>query len=163
LENAGSHLDVRPHPRVLAALSACSGVGVGTVVSPAIGPPVANLTGSRVLGRVNATVLSACIAGILLARGASAVVADGHLRACLVAAGRVRLLWRTHSELRAAALHQAGIGRTLEEHVEILRQTVPVGRVGGPYDIARAVAFFTDEDAGFNTGQTLYVSGGPHG
>lgn len=54
-------------------------------------------------------------------------------------------------------------GRTLEEHVEALRQTVPVGRVGTPYDIARAVAFFTDEEADFVTGQVLYVSGGPHG
>ncbi len=54
-------------------------------------------------------------------------------------------------------------GRSLEEHVEALRQTVPVGRVGTPYDIARAVAFFADEDAGFVTGQVLYVSGGPHG
>jgi 3-oxoacyl-[acyl-carrier protein] reductase len=55
------------------------------------------------------------------------------------------------------------LGRTLEEHVEILRQTVPVGRVGTPHDIARAVAFFTAEDADFVTGQVIYVSGGPHG
>lgn len=55
------------------------------------------------------------------------------------------------------------LGRTLDEHVEILRRTVPVGRVGTPYDIARAVAFFTDDDADFITGQVLYVSGGPHG
>ena len=54
-------------------------------------------------------------------------------------------------------------GRTLEEHVEALRLTVPVGRVGTPHDIARAVAFFTDDDADFVTGQVLYVSGGPHG
>jgi 3-oxoacyl-[acyl-carrier protein] reductase len=54
-------------------------------------------------------------------------------------------------------------GRTLEEHVELLRQTVPVGRVGTPHDIARAVAFFAAEDADFVTGQVLYVSGGPHG
>ena len=54
-------------------------------------------------------------------------------------------------------------GRTLDEHVEALRQTVPVGRVGTPHDIARAVAFFTDEEADFVTGQVLYVSGGPHG
>lgn len=53
--------------------------------------------------------------------------------------------------------------RTLEEHVEALRLTVPVGRVGKPHDIARAVAFFTDEEADFVTGQVLYVSGGPHG
>jgi 3-oxoacyl-[acyl-carrier protein] reductase len=54
-------------------------------------------------------------------------------------------------------------GRSLEEHVEALRQTVPVGRVGTPDDIARAVAFFAAEDADFVTGQVLYVSGGPHG
>ncbi len=54
-------------------------------------------------------------------------------------------------------------GRSLEEHVELLRQTVPVGRVGTPHDIARAVAFFAAEDADFVTGQVLYVSGGPHG
>ncbi len=55
------------------------------------------------------------------------------------------------------------LDRTLEEHVEILRQTVAVGRVGTPHDIARAVAFFTAEDADFVTGQVIYVSGGPHG
>ncbi len=54
-------------------------------------------------------------------------------------------------------------GRSLEDHVEALRQTVPVGRVGTPYDIARAVAFFTDAEADFVTGQVIYVSGGPHG
>ncbi|HYJ68592.1 MAG TPA: SDR family NAD(P)-dependent oxidoreductase [Nocardioidaceae bacterium] len=55
------------------------------------------------------------------------------------------------------------LGRTLDQHVEALRRTVPVGRVGTPHDIARAVAFFADEDADFITGQVLYVSGGPHG
>jgi 3-oxoacyl-[acyl-carrier protein] reductase len=55
------------------------------------------------------------------------------------------------------------LGRSMEEHVEALRSTVPVGRVGTPADIARAVAFFTHDDADFVTGQVIYVSGGPHG
>jgi len=55
------------------------------------------------------------------------------------------------------------LGRSLDEHVEALRLTVPVGRVGTPYDIARTVAFFADDAADFITGQILYVSGGPHG
>ncbi|MGW5877752.1 3-oxoacyl-ACP reductase FabG [Nocardiopsis terrae] len=38
---------------------------------------------------------------------------------------------------------------------------IPVQRVGGPEDIANAVAFFTGEDAGFVSGQVLYVAGGP--
>jgi 3-oxoacyl-[acyl-carrier protein] reductase len=55
------------------------------------------------------------------------------------------------------------LGRSLEEHVEALRETVPVGRVGTPADVSRAVAFFTHDDADFVTGQVVYVSGGPHG
>lgn len=39
-------------------------------------------------------------------------------------------------------------------------EAVPVGRLGEPEDIANAVAFFMSEDAGFVTGQTLYVCGG---
>jgi 3-oxoacyl-[acyl-carrier protein] reductase len=54
-------------------------------------------------------------------------------------------------------------GRSLADHIEVLRQTVPVGRVGTPDDIARAVAFFAEDDADFITGQIIYVSGGPHG
>lgn len=38
-----------------------------------------------------------------------------------------------------------------------------VGRVGTPRDVAAAVGFFAGDDAGFITGQVLYVSGGTHG
>lgn len=37
---------------------------------------------------------------------------------------------------------------------------VPVKRLGEPEDIANAVAFFMNDEAGFVTGQTLYVCGG---
>ncbi|GAB3231244.1 3-oxoacyl-ACP reductase FabG [Glycomyces halotolerans] len=36
-----------------------------------------------------------------------------------------------------------------------------VGRVGQPEDIAAAVSFFCSEEAGFVSGQVLYVAGGP--
>jgi NAD(P)-dependent dehydrogenase (short-subunit alcohol dehydrogenase family) len=36
----------------------------------------------------------------------------------------------------------------------------PLGRVGTPQDVARAVAFFAGPDAAFVTGQTLWVDGG---
>jgi NAD(P)-dependent dehydrogenase (short-subunit alcohol dehydrogenase family) len=39
-------------------------------------------------------------------------------------------------------------------------QTVPLGRVGYPADIAGAVAFLASEDASYITGQVLYVDGG---
>ena len=54
-------------------------------------------------------------------------------------------------------------GRSLSEHIEVLRQSIPVGRVGTPDDISRAVAFFVDDAADYITGQVLYVSGGPDG
>jgi 3-oxoacyl-[acyl-carrier protein] reductase len=41
-----------------------------------------------------------------------------------------------------------------------LAQSIPVRRLGRPEDVARAVWFFVDREAGFVTGQTLYVCGG---
>ncbi len=41
-----------------------------------------------------------------------------------------------------------------------LAAAIPVGRLGEPADVARAVSFFIDPGSGFVTGQTLYVCGG---
>lgn len=41
-----------------------------------------------------------------------------------------------------------------------LAASIPVGRIGEPADVSRAVAFFAEESAGFVTGQVLYVCGG---
>jgi 3-oxoacyl-[acyl-carrier protein] reductase len=41
-----------------------------------------------------------------------------------------------------------------------LAESIPVGRVGEPADVARAVSFFLHPEAGFVTGQMLYVCGG---
>jgi 3-oxoacyl-[acyl-carrier protein] reductase len=45
-------------------------------------------------------------------------------------------------------------------HVDRIIQGIPVKRLGQPDDVARAVMFFADRDAGFVTGQVLYVCGG---
>ena len=44
--------------------------------------------------------------------------------------------------------------------VEKIAQAIPVRRLGQADDVARAVMFFADRDAGFITGQVLYVCGG---
>lgn len=44
--------------------------------------------------------------------------------------------------------------------VERVAQAIPVKRLGRPDDVARAVLFFAHRDAGFVTGQVLYVCGG---
>jgi 3-oxoacyl-[acyl-carrier protein] reductase len=41
-----------------------------------------------------------------------------------------------------------------------LAESIPVKRLGAPDDVSRAVAFFAEENAGFVTGQVLYVCGG---
>lgn len=41
-----------------------------------------------------------------------------------------------------------------------LAASIPVRRLGTPEDVARAVGFFVADDAGFLTGQTLFVCGG---
>jgi 3-oxoacyl-[acyl-carrier protein] reductase len=52
------------------------------------------------------------------------------------------------------------IGTTIEGMREAVAATVPVRRGGVPADIANAVAFFAGEEAGYVTGQVLYVDGG---
>jgi len=44
--------------------------------------------------------------------------------------------------------------------VDQLARSIPVGRIGRPDDVARAVMFFAAKDADFITGQALYVCGG---
>ncbi len=39
---------------------------------------------------------------------------------------------------------------------------IPVGRLGRPHEIARAVLFLVEDDAGFITGTTLSINGGQH-
>jgi 3-oxoacyl-[acyl-carrier protein] reductase len=50
---------------------------------------------------------------------------------------------------------------SFEEFTEGVAQQVPVGRVGQPEDIAATISFLTSEEAGFVSGQVIYVAGGP--
>lgn len=53
------------------------------------------------------------------------------------------------------------MGVTFEQFLEGAAAEIPVQRAGQPADIAAAVSFFAREDAGFVSGQVLYVAGGP--
>ena len=53
------------------------------------------------------------------------------------------------------------IGVTFEEFLEGAAKEIPVRRVGQPGDVAAAASFFCSEEAGFVSGQVLYVAGGP--
>jgi NAD(P)-dependent dehydrogenase (short-subunit alcohol dehydrogenase family) len=44
--------------------------------------------------------------------------------------------------------------------MEKILAKIPVGRLGEAYEIARAVKFLADDDAGFITGSVISVNGG---
>lgn len=47
-----------------------------------------------------------------------------------------------------------------EKTMQALKEETPVGRIGTPDEIAKAVLFFADENSGFITGQVLGIDGG---
>ena len=53
------------------------------------------------------------------------------------------------------------MGMDFEQFKQGAASQIPVQRIGQPEDIAAAVAFLASEEAGFVSGQTLYVRGGP--
>ncbi|MEH0632206.1 3-oxoacyl-ACP reductase FabG [Streptomyces bottropensis] len=63
------------------------------------------------------------------------------------------------TDMTAATAARVGMG--FEEFQAAAATQIPVQRVGRPEDIAGAIAYFTGEDAGFVSGQVLYVAGGP--
>ena len=55
----------------------------------------------------------------------------------------------------------ARVGMSFEDFKAAAATQIPVQRVGAPEDIAAAISYFTSEEAGFVSGQVLYVAGGP--
>ncbi|MBW2305554.1 MAG: SDR family oxidoreductase [Deltaproteobacteria bacterium] len=53
-------------------------------------------------------------------------------------------------------------GRPALEGLEEARNTIPIGRVGTPEDVARAVLFLVSEDADFINGEVMDVNGGAY-
>ncbi|WEV24044.1 3-oxoacyl-ACP reductase FabG [Streptomyces sp. 71268] len=63
------------------------------------------------------------------------------------------------TDMTAATAERVGMG--FDDFKAAAASQIPVQRVGEPDDIANAIAFFTGEQAGFVSGQVLYVAGGP--
>ena len=53
------------------------------------------------------------------------------------------------------------LGVSFDDFIAARAAEVPVQRAGYPDDIAAAASFFCSEEAGFVSGQVLYVAGGP--
>jgi acetoacetyl-CoA reductase len=49
-----------------------------------------------------------------------------------------------------------------EKILQTIIGNIPVGRMGEPEEVARAVLFLVDDHAGFITGETLSINGGQH-
>jgi NAD(P)-dependent dehydrogenase (short-subunit alcohol dehydrogenase family) len=66
------------------------------------------------------------------------------------------------TEMYATALGRRASARgiTLDEAVEAERSPIPLGRFGGPDDVAKVVTFLASAEASYITGQRINVDGG---
>jgi 3-oxoacyl-[acyl-carrier protein] reductase len=143
LEDLGALVNLHLSAAVLlvqAALPAMKAANFGRVV----------LVSSRaVLGLPTRTAYSATKAGMLgMARTWALELAPHGVTVNVVAPGPVQTA-NFHSIVPEGS-----------SQVEKIAAAIPVKRLGQPDDVARAVLFFTDREAGFVTGQVLYVCGG---
>jgi 3-oxoacyl-[acyl-carrier protein] reductase len=53
------------------------------------------------------------------------------------------------------------VGVDFDEFQRLAAEQIPLRRVGQPEDVAATIAFLCSEDAGFVSGQVIYVAGGP--
>lgn len=53
------------------------------------------------------------------------------------------------------------LGLEFDEFLEMNAKEIPVARVGQPEDIAATASFLASEEAGYVSGQVIYVAGGP--
>jgi len=64
-------------------------------------------------------------------------------------------------ETEMTAATAARMGVRFDDFKQAAAAAIPVNRVGQPEDIAAMVSFFVRDEAGFVSGQVVYVAGGP--
>ncbi len=103
-----------------------------------------------VLGLANRTVYSATKAALIgLARTWALELGPQGITVNVVAPGPIEATEMFHEIIPEASPKIARIA-----------ESIPVRRLGRPQDVSRAVMFFVSAEAGFVTGQTLFVCGG---
>lgn len=128
-----------------AAAAAMRGAGWGRIV---------NLSSIAALGNRGQANYSAAKAGI-----------QGFTKTLAIELGRYGVTVNavapgfTVTAMTAAVAERTGVD--FDQMQSQASQSIPVGRVGQPEDIANAVSFFADPRSGFVSGQVLYVGGGP--
>jgi 3-oxoacyl-[acyl-carrier protein] reductase len=114
---------------------------------------IVNLSSSSALGNRGQANYSAAKAGI---QGLTATLAQElgpyGVNVNAVAPGYVA------TAMTAATAQRLGV--TPEQAQQMAAEQIPVRRVGQPEDIAAVIAFLASDDAGYVSGQTLYVNGG---
>src|SRR5690242_3594297 len=63
------------------------------------------------------------------------------------------------TDMTAATAERLGVA--FEDFIAFSAKEIPVQRVGQPEDIAATISFLTSDEAGFVSGQVIYVAGGP--
>jgi 3-oxoacyl-[acyl-carrier protein] reductase len=133
----------------------CSRAAQGPMVENGYGR-IVNVSSVSALGNRGQANYSAAKAGLQgFTRTLAAELGRFGITANAVAPGFVE------TEMTRATAERMGVA--WETFVAKRVKDIPVGRSGKPEDIAAAILFFASEEAGFVSGQVMYVAGGPRG
>ena len=133
----------------------CSRAAQGPMVENGYGR-IVNVSSVSALGNRGQANYSAAKAGLQgFTRTLAAELGRFGITANAVAPGFVE------TEMTRATAERMGVD--WETFVAARVKDIPVGRSGKPEDVAVAILFFASEEAGFVSGQVMYVAGGPRG
>ena len=115
---------------------------------------IVNLSSTSALGNRGQANYSAAKAGI-----------QGFTKAVAVELGKFGITVNSISpgiiDTEMARETAARQGLAYEEYARQRAATIPIGRMGTADDVAAVASFFVREDAGYVSGQVMYVAGGP--